>query len=78
MTKCHTAKSSVVDRHRFDTDPDPDPTLSFAHGGKSDLFLFLFTSVPVYATLFYLSLQRHRRHNFKYIGQYTRIFWLKV
>jgi hypothetical protein len=49
--------TSVVDRHRFNADPDPDqtshfdtdsdPTLSLTLVGKSELFLHLFTSVPV-------------------------------
>jgi hypothetical protein len=46
-----------VDRHRFDADPDMpfhfeadpdtdlDPSLSFAHDGKSDFCLLLFTAM---------------------------------
>jgi hypothetical protein len=58
-----------VDRHRFDADPDPtfhfdadadpdpdpDPTPSYTHVGKSEFFLLLFTAMPVYIVLSFLS-----------------------
>jgi hypothetical protein len=53
--------SNVMDRHRFNADPDPDPTLHFGADpdmdqdptpsltlvGKSEIFILLFTAVPV-------------------------------
>ncbi len=50
---------SAVDRFGdmdSDVDPDPGPTLSFTHVGKSKLFFrFLFTTVPVYIVISFLS-----------------------
>ncbi len=48
----------------FDADPDPDPILSFTHVEKSDILVWpLFTAVPVYSTLLYLSRQCHNDAN---------------
>jgi hypothetical protein len=51
-------KTSVVDRHCFDTnldptshfevDPDPNPNLGFTHVRKSDFILLLFIAVPIF------------------------------
>ncbi len=46
----------------FDAGPDPDTTLSFRHVGKSDIFIYFYSQHQL--TLFNLSLQRHRCHNF--------------
>jgi hypothetical protein len=40
---------------RFDADADPDPSNSFTHVGQSDIILLLFTAVPVYTGLSFLS-----------------------
>ncbi len=52
----------IVDWHRVDADPDPvshfnaypDPDPYSTHVRKSEIFLTLFTAVPVYVVLQYL------------------------
>ncbi len=68
--------------------PDPGPTPSFRHIGKSEQKIYpLFSPVPVYCTLSFLSHPRHRCHNFLYFKQFIEMllkksfvylyFWLK-
>jgi hypothetical protein len=66
--------SRIVDGHRFDADSDPYPTPSYTQVGKSEIF-FDFNSQQCQFTLFCLSRQCHRRHNFRI---FTQIFFAKM
>ncbi len=57
----------------FDTDQYLDPTRGFRHVEKKP-FLY-FVSQQCHPTLFYLSRQRHRCHNFHYFEHNIEIFW---
>ncbi len=74
-------------------DADPDPTFHFDadlgqdSGSRSyhmiyrrwnTRIFFYFYSHHHQSTLFYISRQRHRCHNFQYFGHYFEIFWKKV
>ncbi len=72
--------NSVVDRvdpdpifyFDADLDPNPDPSWIYTQVGKK-----FFYSQQWQSTLFYLSHQCHRFHNFQYFGQHIEIFWKK-
>jgi hypothetical protein len=73
------------DSFHFDANPDPDPTISFTGVGKFAIYIrtikkraAIFPSQAGFGkianlacqfTLFYLSLQRHKCHNFQYSEQ---------
>ncbi len=71
-----------MDRHRFEADPNPsfhfdadpdpapDPDATPSYVGKSD---FYFYSQQCQFTLFHLSLQCHRSHNFQYFGHSLKL-----
>jgi hypothetical protein len=61
--QCFDADSDPDQTLDYDADPDPGPTPSFRHVGKSEQKIEpLFSPVPVYCTLSFLSRQRHRCH----------------
>jgi hypothetical protein len=68
------ADSDMDSAFRFYADPEPDPDPRFTHVGISELFLYFFHS-GASLHCFYLSLQRHRCHNFQYFGENIEICW---
>ncbi len=62
---------------RFDADADPDPSNSFTHVGQSDIILLLFTAVPVYTGLSFLSASKGSSFLIFWTVQYFEIFWKK-
>jgi hypothetical protein len=72
---------SVVDRHQNDADPDPDPIFHVDVDRDPDLdptpswkIIYFFYFYSQQFTLFYLSRQHNRCHNFQYFGKYIEIF----
>ncbi len=76
-------ETSIVDRHRLDADPDQDqdPDSTKWHDDNLELPKFFLLSFPAGRPAgrtglhcFYLSLQRHRRHYFKYFRLWRIVF----
>jgi hypothetical protein len=57
VVDCHPfdADLDLDPTFHFDADPDPDHSPRFIHDRKSELILLLFTEVPVYIVLSFLS-----------------------